>query len=137
MESESVVEGDAMEEVRAGAKLADIERDHILATWPVARATGPAPQTPLEFQYAACGTSCTCMRRMASKFPSPKPAWDNLATETIGNPVTPRSPVSLCRLRPSRRQRHAVNVFDLDEQKLLRQRGARFGMRRIVPEILE
>jgi DNA-binding NtrC family response regulator len=32
MESESVVEGDAMEEVRAGAKLADIERDHILAT---------------------------------------------------------------------------------------------------------
>jgi DNA-binding NtrC family response regulator len=31
-ESESVVEDDAMEEGRAGARLADIERDHILAT---------------------------------------------------------------------------------------------------------
>ena len=32
IESEIVVEGDAMEELRSGAKLADIERDHILAT---------------------------------------------------------------------------------------------------------
>jgi len=80
-ESDSVVKGGAMEELRAGAKLADIERDHILAT--LTSCEGNRTRAALAFQYAACGTNCTCMRRTASKFPSLKPAWDTLATETM------------------------------------------------------
>ena len=67
-----MVKGGAMEELRAGAKLADIERDHILATLTSCEGNRTRAANALAFQNAACGTKLHLYAADGVKVPEPK-----------------------------------------------------------------